>query len=67
MEDAVDWMMQMSHSLKVTKNAYFRSVLILLRACKLEPSLKCGPKFREYICAALSIGWKFEYSPSKAL
>lgn len=45
MEEAFDWMMQMSNSLKISKNAYFRSVLILFRACKLEPSLM-GAKFR---------------------
>lgn len=61
-EDIFEWMMEFASLLKITKNAYFRSILILQKAVQADNRMISNNRIGDYACAALSIGCKFECS-----
>lgn len=57
-----DWMMQAASLLKITKNAYYRAVLIFYRLQQSDYKLVHTRKLSHLVCAALVLGSKFECS-----
>ena len=55
-------MMEVAALLNITKNAFYRAMIIFQRACDQEPKLLHSKKLGQYVCGALSIGAKFECS-----
>jgi hypothetical protein len=60
LEFIFNWMMEFASLLKITKNAYFRAILILQRAIQADNRIVSNNRIAEYACAALSIGIKYE-------
>ena len=54
--------MEMATLMRLTKNAFYRSMLIFKRIQASEPRILAGKKLNNYICGCMSIGAKFENS-----
>ena len=55
-------MMEMATLMRLTKNAFYRAMLIFKRICASEPKILTGKKLNNYVCGCMSIGAKFECS-----
>jgi hypothetical protein len=55
-------MMEVSALMKVSKNAFYRAILILWAAAEAEGRLASSKRINELACAALAMGCKFECS-----
>jgi hypothetical protein len=64
MENIFDWMMEVASHIKITKNAYYRAILMLQIASRLDSRLIASKRINDFACAALSIGSKYEGSRS---
>jgi hypothetical protein len=63
LENIFDWMMEMASLLKITKNAYYRAIILMLQiASRLNSRLIASKRINDFACAALSIGSKYERS-----
>ena len=60
LEYIYDWMMEFASLLKITKNAYFRALIIFQRAVQADCRIISTNHIYLYACAALSIGSKYE-------
>jgi hypothetical protein len=57
-----DWMMEVAALMKVTKNAYYRTICILYSASLADTRLTKSRHINELACAALAMGCKLECS-----
>ena len=57
-------MMEVASLLKLTKNAFYRAMLIFIKLSDLESNIILSKKLTHYACACLSLGGKLEYSGS---
>jgi hypothetical protein len=57
-----DWMMEVAALMKISKNAFYRAVLILWTAAEIDGRLFSSKKINEIACASLVMGCKFECS-----
>jgi hypothetical protein len=55
-------MMEVAALMKISKNAYYRAILILKTAVEAESRLASSSRINELACAALAMGSKFECS-----
>lgn len=55
-------MMEVAALLNITKNGFYRAMIIFQRACDQQPKLLHSKRLGQYVCGALSIGAKFECS-----
>lgn len=53
-----DWMMEVASLLKVTKNAFYRAILILRSSMEADRQLTNSQHIGELACAALAMGCK---------
>lgn len=57
-----DWMMEAASLLKMTKNGFYRAMMIFEQICELDGRIVNSKKLSHFVCGALSLGAKFECS-----
>jgi hypothetical protein len=60
-------MMEVSAIMKISKNSFYRSMLVFQKVCCEDAKILFGKKLREYVCGAVGIGAKFESGSSNYL
>jgi hypothetical protein len=61
-EHIYDWMMEFASLLKLTKNSYYRALLMINKMVEVDCKLIYSKQISSYICGALSVSAKFESS-----
>ena len=61
-EMVFEWMMEAASLLRVSKNAYYRAVVIVYRLQQMDYKLVHTRRLSQLVCAALVLGCKFECS-----